>query len=248
LQAMINQNMEGNLKFPMACFFMSTKGTINHLKIYIMEKQSKAKKSAPASKSGSTATKSKSAPKKSATPAVTGGQDSSMLQEFILDSLKDIYWAEKHLTKALPKLQKAATSEELKQAFQEHTTVTQEQVARLEEVFGILGKKPQAKKCEAMEGLTKEAETVIGDTEKGSKTRDVALIMAAQKVEHYEIATYGSLVQITKTMGMTEIADILAETLAEEKETDELLTGIAENNINMQAEQEEGGGAEGAED
>src|SRR5688500_10284518 len=170
-----------------------------------MEKQTKAKKSAPASKSGSTASKSKAAPKKSATPAISGGQDSSMLQEFILDSLKDIYWAEKHLTKALPRLLKAATSEELKQAFQEHTTVTQEQVARLEQVFEILGKKPQAKKCEAMEGLTKEAETSIEETEKGSKTSDVALIMAAQKVEHYEIATYGSLVQITKTMGMTEI-------------------------------------------
>jgi ferritin-like metal-binding protein YciE len=207
-----------------------------------MEKQTKAKKSAPASKSaGATATKSKSAPKKSATPATSGSQDSSMLQEFILDSLKDIYWAEKHLTKALPKLLKAATSEELKQAFQEHTTVTQEQVARLEQVFEILGKKPQAKKCEAMEGLTKEAESVIEETEKGSKTRDVGLIMAAQKVEHYEIATYGSLVQITKTMGMTEIADILAETLAEEKETDQLLTDIAENNINLQAEAEGSG-------
>lgn len=206
-----------------------------------MERQTKSKKSAPASKSGGTATKSKSAPKKTATPATTGSQDSSMLQEFILDSLKDIYWAEKHLTKALPKLLKAATSEELKQAFQEHTTVTQEQVARLEQVFEILGKKPQAKKCEAMEGLTKEAESIIEETEKGSKTRDVALIMAAQKVEHYEIATYGSLVQITKTMGMTEISDILAETLAEEKETDQLLTDIAENNINLQAEAEGSG-------
>ena len=206
-----------------------------------MERQTKSKKSAPASKSGGTATKSKSAPRKSATPATSAGQDSSMLQEFILDSLKDIYWAEKHLTKALPKLLKAATSEELKQAFQEHTTVTQEQVARLEQVFELLGKKPQAKKCEAMEGLTKEAESIIEETEKGSKTRDVGLIMAAQKVEHYEIATYGSLVQITKTMGMTEIADILAETLAEEKETDQLLTDIAENNINLQAEAEGSG-------
>ena len=206
-----------------------------------MERQTKSKKSAPASKSGGTATKSKSAPKKTATPATSGSQDSSMLQEFILDSLKDIYWAEKHLTKALPKLLKAATSEELKQAFQEHTTVTQEQVARLEQVFEILGKKPQAKKCEAMEGLTREAESIIEETEKGSKTRDVGLIMAAQKVEHYEIATYGSLVQITKTMGMTEIANILAETLAEEKETDQLLTDIAENNINLQAEAEGSG-------
>jgi ferritin-like metal-binding protein YciE len=213
-----------------------------------MEKQTKAKKSAPASKSGSTASKSKAAPKKAATPATSGSQDSSMLQEFILDSLKDIYWAEKHLTKALPKLLKAATSEELKQAFQEHTTVTQEQVGRLEQVFELLGKKPQAKKCEAMEGLTKEAESIIEETEKGSKTRDVGLIMAAQKVEHYEIATYGSLVQITKTMGMTEISDILAETLAEEKETDQLLTDIAENNINLQAEAEGSGDEEETEE
>jgi ferritin-like metal-binding protein YciE len=162
-----------------------------------------------------------------------------MLQEFILESLKDIYWAEKHLVKALPRLQKAATTEELKQAFGDHLVVTQEQVGRLEEVFGLLGKKAQGKKCEAMEGLTKEAESVIEETEKGSKTRDVGLIMAAQKVEHYEIATYGGLVQLTKTMGMTEIADILAQTLAEEKETDQLLTDIAENSINIEAEQED---------
>src|SRR3954467_3630910 len=114
-----------------------------------MEKQTKAKKSASPSKSGSAGVKSKSAaPKKSASPSTGGSQDNSMLQEFILDSLKDIYWAEKHLTKALPKLRKAATTEELKQSFEDHLAVTEEQVSRLEEVFGILGKKPQAKKCE----------------------------------------------------------------------------------------------------
>ena len=204
-----------------------------------MEKQTKSKKSATASKSGSTGTKA-AAPKKSAAPSASTGQDSSMLQTFIVDSLKDLYWAEKHLTKALPKLKKAATSEELKQAFQDHLEITEEQVSRLEEVFGLLGKKAQAKKCEAMEGLTKEADTMIEETEQGSKTRDVALIIAAQKVEHYEIATYGGLVQLTKTMGMTEIADILGQTLAEEKEADEMLTDIAENSINLQAEQEEG--------
>jgi ferritin-like metal-binding protein YciE len=202
-----------------------------------MANQTRTKKSAPASKSGSVGTGSKAAPKKAAT-AVSSSQDSSMLQEFILDSLKDIYWAEKHLLKALPRLQKAATTAELKSAFEDHLVVTQEQVSRLEEVFGLLGKKAQGKKCEAMEGLTKEAESIIEETEKGSKTRDVGLIMAAQKVEHYEIATYGGLVQLTKTMGMTEIADLLAQTLAEEKETDQLLTDIAENNINIEAEQE----------
>jgi ferritin-like metal-binding protein YciE len=227
----------------MACFLYNIHWTINHKTQYIMANQTRTKKSAPASKSGATATKSKAAPKRTTTSA--GSQDSSMLQEFIVDTLKDIYWAEKHLTKALPRLQKAATSEELKQAFQDHLEVTEEQIGRLEEVFGILGKKAQAKKCEAMEGLTKEAETVIEETEKGSKTRDVGLIMAAQKVEHYEIATYGGLVQLAKTMGMTEIADLLGQTLAEEKEADQLLTDIAENNINLEAEQE---GSEGGEE
>lgn len=156
----------------------------------------------------------------------------------MLDSLKDMYWAEKHLTKALPKLEKAATSEELKQALQDHLTVTEEQVARLEQVFELMGKKPQAKKCEAMEGLSKEAETMIEETEEGTSTRDVALVIACQKVEHYEIASYGGLTQLANTMGLTEVAELLGQTLQEEKETDELLTSIAENDINLQAEQE----------
>ena len=167
-------------------------------------------------------------------------QTNTMLEKFMIDSLKDIYWAEKHLTKALPKLQKAATSEELKQALQDHLTVTEEQVARLEQVFELLGKKAQAKKCEAMEGLSKEADTVVEDTEAGTSTRDVAIIIACQKVEHYEIATYGGLTQLANTMGFTEVADLLGQTLAEEKEADELLTSIAENDINLQAEEEGG--------
>lgn len=180
------------------------------------------------------------------TPSSSGKltQDSSLLEKFVVDSLKDIYWAEKHLLKALPKMTKAATTGELKQAFTEHVTVTQEHVARLEQVFELLGKKAQAKKCDAMDGLTKEAESIIEETEKGSLTRDVALIMAAQKVEHYEIATYGGLVQITKTMGKNDISEILAQTLAEEKDADQTLSDIAENNINMEAENE-GDGEEG---
>jgi ferritin-like metal-binding protein YciE len=186
----------------------------------------------------------KSAPgkKSSASTAMADNQPqkNTMLEKFMIDSLKDIYWAEKHLTKALPKLEKAATSEELKQAFQDHLTVTEEQIARLEQIFEIMGKKPQAKKCEAMEGLSKEAETVIQDTEAGTSTRDVALIIAAQKVEHYEIASYGGLAQLATTMGMTEVAELLGQTLQEEKETDQLLTSIAENDINYQAEEEGG--------
>jgi ferritin-like metal-binding protein YciE len=163
----------------------------------------------------------------------------SALLELFVDELKDIYWAEKHLTKALPKLQKAATSEELQEAFETHLEQTIGQIERLEEVFELLEEPPRAKKCEAMEGLVKESQSVIEDTEKGTATRDVALIIAAQKVEHYEIAAYGSLVQLAKTLDKNDIADILAETLAEEKETDELLTGIAENDINYQATTEE---------
>jgi ferritin-like metal-binding protein YciE len=162
----------------------------------------------------------------------------SQLQKFFEDSLKDIYWAEKNLTKALPKMQKAATTEELKNAIEEHLTQTENHVARLEQVFELIGKKAQAKKCDAMEGLIKEGESIVEETEEGSMTRDVGIIMAAQKIEHYEIATYGGLVQIATTMGLDEAANLLNETLDEEKETDKLLSGIAENKINWEAEQE----------
>lgn len=170
----------------------------------------------------------------------TSSKGNGQLEKFMHDSLKDIYWAEKHLTKALPKMEKAATSKELKAAIMEHLEVTEQHVERLEQVFELMGKKPQAKKCEAMEGLTKEAESIIEETEKGTSTRDVGIIMAAQKVEHYEIATYGGLTQLAKTMGLAEVADLLGQTLQEEKETDEHLTSIAENDINLQAEREVG--------
>ena len=163
----------------------------------------------------------------------------SQLEKFFHDELKDIYWAEKHLTKALPKMQKAATTDQLQQAIEEHTAQTEEHVVRLEQVFELLGKKPQAKKCDAMEGLVKEGESVVEDTEDGSKTRDVGIIVSSQKVEHYEIAAYGGLVQLAKTMGQDEIAGILEQTLQEEKEADELLTQIAENDINWEAAQED---------
>jgi ferritin-like metal-binding protein YciE len=156
-----------------------------------------------------------------------------------MDQVKDIYWAEKHLTKALPKMQKAATTQELKAAIKEHLGQTEEQIARLEEVFELMGKKPQAKKCDAMEGLIKEGESAVEETEDGSMTRDAAIIMASQKVEHYEIATYGTLVQLAKVMGQDEVAAILGTTLDEEKQTDQNLTSLAENNINWEAEQED---------
>lgn len=164
----------------------------------------------------------------------------SLLRKFFIEELQDIYWAEKHLVKELPKMQKAATSEELADAFGDHQAATEDHVSRLEEVFKMLGETAKAKKCEAMEGLVKEAHHIIDETEEETATRDVALIMAAQKVEHYEIATYGSLVQLAKTIGMANVAEVLAETLQEEKEADELLTSIAESGINEEGASEEG--------
>jgi ferritin-like metal-binding protein YciE len=162
----------------------------------------------------------------------------AMLEDYFLDSLKDIYWAEKALTKALPRMSKAATSKDLKKAFDQHLTVTERQIERLEKVFDKLGKKAQGKKCEAMEGLVKESEEIISETKDDTFTRDAALIMAAQKVEHYEIATYGGLAQLAKTMGKPGIAKLLESTLNEEKKTDVLLTKIAEGHVNVDAKKE----------
>lgn len=166
------------------------------------------------------------------------GKGNTQLEKLFEDSLKDLYWAEKHLTKSLPKMQEAATTEELQDAIQDHIVQTEEHVTRLEKVFELLGKKATAKKCDAMEGLVKESESIVEETEEGSLTRDVGIIAAAQKVEHYEIASYGTLVQLAMTIGQPEVAEILAQTLDEEKQTDANLTAIAENNINFEAEQE----------
>lgn len=162
----------------------------------------------------------------------------SLLEKFFTDQLKDIYYAEQQLIKAIPKMENAATTDELKEAFNDHLHQTQKHVKRLEKVFKMIGKKPEGKKCEAIEGLIKEAESIISDTKENSMTRDAALIIAAQKVEHYEIATYGGLVQLALTMDLDDVSDILDTTLMEEEETDYLLTDIAENNINMAAEKE----------
>lgn len=188
-----------------------------------------------------TATKraTKTAPKKKSNTAGAPAEKDSMLLDFFTDEIKDVYWAEKHLLKTLPKMSKAATSEELANAFLDHAQMTKTHVSRLEEVFSLLGKKAQAKKCDAMEGITKEGDGIIEDTEDGTATRDVGLILAAQKAEHYEIATYGGLAQLARTLGQDEIAGILEETLQEEKDTDLLLTEIAENEINYEAAEEE---------
>ena len=175
---------------------------------------------------------------KKASGSATFNGEETKLKELFIEELRDIYWAEKHLVKALPKLRKACTSQELANAFEDHLAVTEEQVARVEQTFELLDMAPRAKKCEAMEGLVKEAQGAIEDTDKGTATRDVALIIAAQKVEHYEIATYGSLVQLAKTMGRDDIAELMQATLDEEKETDVLLTELAVSGININADNE----------
>lgn len=160
------------------------------------------------------------------------------LRDLFEDSLKDIYWAEKALTKALPKMIKNATAEELVAAITDHLEVTKGQVARLEEVFTSIGVKAQAKKCEAMDGLIKEAQEIMEETEEGV-VRDAGIIAAGQKVEHYEIATYGTLCAFAKVLGENEAADLLMQTLNEEKEADSKLSEVAESSINLNAAEED---------
>lgn len=164
--------------------------------------------------------------------------DNSAFLEFFTEELKDIYWAEKHFVKELPKMSKAATFGQLKEAFLSHATQTENHISRLEDIFKILDLKPVAKVCEAMVGLLKEAESILEDTEKNSMTRDAGLILAAQKAEHYEIATYGTLRIFAQVMGMDEVYKILTSTLEEEKGTDVLLTQIAEGYVNQSASKE----------
>lgn len=165
----------------------------------------------------------------------TGKMENSEFHDFFVDELKDIYWAEKHLVKALPKMKKAATSPELAAAFEKHAEETNTHIISLEQVFDLLEEKAQAKKCDAMDGLLKEADSIIEDTDAGTMVRDAGLILAAQKVEHYEIATYGTLVVFAQNMGHTEVAELLQLTLDNEKATDVALTEVAESFINEQA-------------
>ena len=168
-----------------------------------------------------------------------GHKKDNLLEKFFLDQLKDIYYAEQQLLKALNDMKAACTTEELEDAFEKHHKQTERQVKRLDKVFQLLNEKPEGKKCEAMDGLVKEAKTIISETPEGTMTRDAALIIAAQKVEHYEIATYGGLVALALTLGRNRAASLLDKTLQEEEETDHLLTDIAESYINFQAEEED---------
>ena len=169
------------------------------------------------------------------TPSKTGKMENAEFHEFFVDELKDIYWAEKHLVTALPKMKKAATSPELAAAFEKHLGETKTHVETLEKVFELLGEKAAAKKCDAMAGILEEANGIIEDTEKGTMIRDCGLILGAQKVEHYEIATYGGLRTLATAMGHDHVAKLLQQTLDNEKATDEALTGLAESVVNAEA-------------
>lgn len=163
----------------------------------------------------------------------------SVLQQFFLNCLQELYWSERHLVKVLETMNSFASAEDLKEVFLVHKEETEKQVQRLEEVFAFLELIPEARYCVGLQGLFDEGWKVIDETEANSAQRDVALIIAAQKVEHYEIATYGSLMTLAKTMGQGKVASILAPTLEEEKEADKTLSAIAEGGLNKEATQEQ---------
>ncbi|MEN0056736.1 MAG: ferritin-like domain-containing protein [Mucilaginibacter sp.] len=150
---------------------------------------------------------------KTKAPQQTEDVQESALNELFVDELKDIYWAEKHLAKALPKMAKAASSDELRSAIENHLAETENHVTRLESAFESIGVKTAAVKCEAMAGLIKEGEEIVSETEKGSITRDAGIISAAQKIEHYEIASYGTLKTLAAVLGYNEAAELLDATL-----------------------------------
>ncbi len=184
------------------------------------------------SKTASTTSATTKGKKKARSSAADG------LKELFVHGLKDIYWAEKALTKALPKMAKNATSEDLIKTINDHLTTTEEQVSRIEKVFDAIGEKAVAKKCDAMEGLIKEGESILEETIPGP-VRDAGIIAASQKIEHYEIASYGTLAAFAKTLGEEKALDLLLQTLEEEKEADTLLTEVAYNNINFEADTED---------
>ncbi|MFV8361478.1 ferritin-like domain-containing protein [Flavobacterium sp. LS1P3] len=165
-------------------------------------------------------------------PSKTGA--ATELKELFIDSLKDIYWAESALVNALPKMAANATSAILANNIMEHLEITKNQVIRLEKVFELLGVKAEGKKCEAMTGLLKEGDSILEETIPGA-VRDAGIIAASQKIEHYEIASYGTLIAFAKTIGKNDVAKLLTQTLAEEKEADCILNEVALNSVNILA-------------
>lgn len=197
----------------------------------------KTTKAAPTKKAASKTTAAKSATAKKVAPKKDAAEG---LRDLFVDGLKDIYWAEKALVKALPKMAKNATNTNLIAAINEHLEVTKNQVTRLEQVFSSVGEKAAAVKCDAMAGLLEEANGILEETEPGA-VRDAGIIAASQKVEHYEIATYGTLAAFAGTLGEKEAQQLLQETLTEEKEADVTLTEAAYNTINFDAKAQDSG-------
>ena len=200
-----------------------------------------AEKSTAKTSEKATTKTSEKATTKSTSAKSTGGKEvkakksaAEDLREFFVDALKDIYWAEKALTKALPKMSKNATTKKLIEALDSHLKETEGQIVRLEKVFEMIGEKAVAKKCEAMAGLIKEGEEILEETEPGP-VRDAGIIAASQKIEHYEIATYGTLCAYAKTLGEEKAGKLLHESLVEEKNADKTLTEAAYHDINFEA-------------
>jgi ferritin-like metal-binding protein YciE len=165
--------------------------------------------------------------------------EASYLNTFFMEELQSISWTEKYMTSVLPKIHNAASSEGFRKVILDHISETQMHVTRLENIFNSLGiRMTTPKSCEAMEGLFKEIENIISETGEGTSTRDAALIIGAQKVEHYEIATYGGLAQLATTLGFEKITRLLGRTLQEEKDTDILYSDLAEKKVNWLAETE----------
>jgi ferritin-like metal-binding protein YciE len=156
------------------------------------------------------------------------------LNELFLDTLKDIYYAEKHILKALPKMAKAATSEKLQAAFEKHYDETEGQIERLEKIFELLGKAARGKKCDAIEGLIDEGKEIM-EQYVDTPALDAGLLAAAQAIEHYEISRYGTLKAWAAKLNMPQAIKLLDQTLAEEKKTDETLSKIAETAVNYEA-------------
>ena len=157
------------------------------------------------------------------------------LQDLLFETLKDMYFAEKKIATTLPKMAKAAQSADLKQAFEQHAEETEGQVERLEQVFELLEEKAKGKTCDAINGIVKEGQEIMKEF-KGSRALDAGLLSAAQAIEHYEISRYGTMRSWAEQLGLTEAATLLAKTLQEEKNTDEILTKIAETAVNQEAE------------
>ena len=156
------------------------------------------------------------------------------LNELFLHTLQDIYYAEHQIVKALPKMAEKASNSELKKGFEEHLKQTKEQIRRLEQVFKMAGEKPSGEKCPAIEGILEEGEELMKEI-KDDKTRDAAMIAAAQAVEHYEIARYGALISWAGILGMNDARNVLRDTLAEEKDADAKLNRLAEDKLNKKA-------------